>query len=719
VTSYVSETSVRSRLARTTISMEIDNALDCSSIHVITLQLPTDTRITSLKTIATDGCTTRGDVQELREARDTFIESASNGLPSAYVEAQDSSTHSLQVSMPPLGTTKVVLVVEQLLKQRLDEVKFEIPLAPNEKVDSVVFDLKVEDTVGEPVDFDVDLHVPGVYDLPDEKGNSTNRTDTDTDTDKSGPIHLNIPDARQYNIPQIIRGQYNPGKIPENGLLFTDGTCFEHFFHPSSLDPMPRNFVFLVETSSSMQHNSKMQKAKKALNTFIDTLKPDDTFIIQSFGNKGTERLWGSGPGTDEEKQEAKQFVDALKPSSYRTDLHAALLESLLRAKHQAEISDDNVATILVVISDGYASYGETNRTKIAEHVYDLNAEGIVKIFNLGFQGSADMQLLDAIALMNGGVSAPILQGKRDISEQITNFLDSEIGSVLMSDVNVKYSTGSSKETNVFGETQKVFPVMADGYEVVVRGLIREPDSNEALNAVTSASTMEGMKNWELSAMPNSNDVMKSSLCFQSYAHDRITQLLGLYDASGFLGNELLKKLVTLSDKCEDEDFAKCIRGEALALAIKANVVAKGLTAMVTLDDDQCMEPDEDAEICLDGTTPDGTKPQDDDDYYYYDSYDGDHVESGHAHADDAHTDEIAVPDSAYDGGFGGGYSDRDEDTSAASFEAKSDSSYRPASAPSYPRTDYYNSASAPQHSLVYSLVLFSTWFFMAVRKLW
>lgn len=678
VTSYAIETKVRSRLARTKITMEVANALDCSSIHVISLQLPLDTRITSVNTIADDGCTSTGDVQEIEEARENFIEAASNGLPVAYVEAQDSSTHSLQVAIPPLGTSNVELVVEQLLKQRLDEVTFEIPLAPNEKVDSVVFDLMVEDTSGQPVDFHVDLNVPGLHEPSGEYFDSSNKTSL------SEPIHLDVPDARQHNLPQVIRGKYNPGKLPENGLLYTDGRCFEHFFHPTSLTPMPRNFVFLIDESSSMQYSSKMESAKEALSTFIDSLKAEDTFTIQTFGNKGTEKLWGSGPGIEEEKKSAKQFVNSITPSSWDTNLHEAFLEGLLRAKHDAQVSDDNVATIMVVLSNGYASRGETDRTKIAEHIYELNEEGTVKIFSLGFQGSADMQLLDAIALMNGGVSAPLLQGQDGFAEQITNFLDSELGSVLMSDVNVQYSTDSSKETSVFGETQNTFPLLADGYEVVIRGLVAKSDEEKILSTVTSASTLQGIKSWELSAEPDGTGTVKSSLCFQSYAHDRITQLLRLYDASDFLGNDLTKRLVTLSKKdCNEEEFAKCIRAEALALATEANVVAKGLTAMVTVDDDKCMKLDEEAEVCIDGTTPDGRQPPRDENNYDY----------------------------AYD--------QADSDHSSYGLQAKSESGYPShdsAGGHSYSDRSYYSGASALHHRFLPLVVLLFGWFLAAAH---
>lgn len=518
------------------------------------------------------------------------MESASKGIPSAYVESQDSFTHSLQVSIPPLGITNVELVLEQLIVQRQGIINFEIPLMPNEPIDDIVFDLKVGDTNGEAVNFQVDLDVSSIS------------TDSDTNSSNTeGYIHLDVPDARQYELPKTIKGEYNATDLPINGLLKTDGKCFEHFFSPTSLEAMPRNFHFILDTSESMNYEPKLEDAKKALSLFIDTLTPQDTFTIQTFGNTGTEDLWGSGVAIFEEKEDAKEFLSTLKASSWNTDLHEALLLGLLRAKADAKESEDNVANILVLISDGYATRGETNRTKIAEHVYELNEDGMIKIFSLGFQGSADMQLLDAIALMNGGVSIPLLQGQVDFAQQITDFLQSEVGSILMSDVNTEY-------TGALGETQTLFPVLSSGYEVVVRGQF-----DDQLEAVTHAKTLDGKKSWtatSVSVASTVDDESKASLCFQSYAHDRITQLLRFYDAADFLGEEMIKKLVTLArDDCKKDTFVKCIRHEALALATEANIVAKGLTAMVTLDDDQCTKLDEEAEICLDGTTPDDTRP--------------------------------------------------------------------------------------------------------------
>ena len=179
--------------------------------------------------------------------------------------------------------------------------------------------------------------------------------------------------------------------------------------------------------------------------------------------------------------------------------------------------------------------------------MYELNREGTVKIFSMGFQGNADMELLDAIALMNGGVAAPILRGgTTDSAAQIVDFFSSWFGNILLSDVNVDLAAGS---TRVFGETQQSFSMLSSGYEIVVRGLLEVPDDLETvmqLRAITSAGTLAGTSEWEAIApieRGGSNDgLSKASLCFQSYAHARVTQLMRLYEASKFVDNNISRE---------------------------------------------------------------------------------------------------------------------------------------------------------------------------------
>jgi len=241
----------------------------------------------------------------------------------------------------------------------------------------------------------------------------------------------------------------------------------------------------------------------------------------------------------------------------------------------------------------------------------------------MGFQGDADLELLDGISLLNGGVSAPIVvAGGTGYREQIEDFFSSWLGKILLSDVTVDLAAGNAR---VFGETQQAFSLLSEGYEVVVRGLLELPETettnlklelpelettNLKLRAVTSAVTLSGFSKWEAVASISAfEDAPKTaSLCFQSYAHARITQLMRLYEASKFVNHDILWEFATLTDPegCDAEEKVECIKAEALALALEANLVAKGLTAMVTIENETCQAIDENAEVCLDGTSPNG-----------------------------------------------------------------------------------------------------------------
>jgi hypothetical protein len=89
------------------------------------------------------------------------------------------------------------------------------------------------------------------------------------------------------------------------------------------------NFFFVLDISDSMKSNSKLTDAKTALTGFMDTLRPEDTFTIQTFADLGTSELWGSAFAMDDEKALAKAFINNLSTYSHRTNLHEAFLEGL------------------------------------------------------------------------------------------------------------------------------------------------------------------------------------------------------------------------------------------------------------------------------------------------------------------------------------------------------------------------------------------------------
>jgi hypothetical protein len=61
------------------------------------------------------------------------------------------------------------------------------------------------------------------------------------------------------------------------------------------------------------------------------------------------------------------------------------------------------------------------------------------------------MELLDTIAIMNGGIPAPILQGYVDLMSQMESFFESGFATILLSDVKVAFK---GENATVFRETQ-------------------------------------------------------------------------------------------------------------------------------------------------------------------------------------------------------------------------------------------------------------------------
>jgi hypothetical protein len=157
----------------------------------------------------------------------------------------------------------------------------------------------------EGTDFHLNLYLPNI---------TANATDQ---------FHLELPNARRYDLPKVLSGYYQPAQLPENGSFFQDGKCFEHYFLPNDIVSMPKNIVFLIDVSGN--GNYRLEQSKKVLENLIDSLTPLDSLTIQAFARKGTQQLWERRWCTEEEKTEAKAFVDNLSRDCCGADFQKAL----------------------------------------------------------------------------------------------------------------------------------------------------------------------------------------------------------------------------------------------------------------------------------------------------------------------------------------------------------------------------------------------------------
>lgn len=600
IQSYRVNTTIASRFAQTTVNIDLVNERDCATILGLTLQLPLDARVTDLQILADNGCTWTGRVEALEEAIESFTDTASEGKPAALLSAWDSTNYAVQVSLPPLGNTTLVLVMEQLLRRQQHQVSFQIPLSPGVPVKEIIMDLLISEPESGVAEFDLDTPALGSMNI-DRQVNTAS-------------AHYQVQDISDGDVlPRLLRGHYDPGPLPENGLLRSDGSCFMHLFNPASLldtGPLSRNIVFVIDVSGSMD-GRKLADAKAAFNAMIESLSGDDYFTVHSFSDDGIEGSWGPQLASAQAKDSATEFVSLLQTIG-STNLHDAYIQGIERALSTLE--EGEYVSILMILTDGQATTGIQSSVDISRNVKSRNEGGRVKIFALAFGEGADLPLLLGISIQNGGLAVPIYEGYGDAVSQMEDFYNGEIGSVLLSDVNVELSSDSGFEA----ETQTSFPVLAAGSEIAVRGLLSESSesSQTSLRATTTGLSASGQNTWDSELELVQGDSGYDRECYQSFAHAKITEMWQYHDAAMSLGSEL-EGYITFSKtqkasnlRQNNLNLVERIEAESLSLALESGLVWPGLTAMVT-GEPSCpsgaYDYSQSEELCYDGDAYDPT----------------------------------------------------------------------------------------------------------------
>ena len=185
----------------------------------------------------------------------------------------------------------------------------------------------------------------------------------------------------------------------------TDGGFFMAFLTPStSTESMPRDLVFVVDTSGSMK-GEKMEQAREALRGVIAGLSPKDRFTVVEFD--------GNVKVLDEEAQtasssfvaDANQFVADLVADG------ATNLSDALRAGFDALPFTRDRPRYIVVLTDGQPTEGETDTEAILDLVRVRNEVG-ARLFAFGIGNDVNTVLLDRLALESSGDAIYVRPGE-------------------------------------------------------------------------------------------------------------------------------------------------------------------------------------------------------------------------------------------------------------------------------------------------------------------
>ncbi|HEY6120106.1 MAG TPA: VWA domain-containing protein, partial [Pyrinomonadaceae bacterium] len=223
-----------------------------------------------------------------------------------------------------------------------------------------------------------------------------------------------------------------------------------------------KDIVFVLDTSGSMAEEGKMEKARAALLYGIRTLRSQDRFNVISFA--GEEHVMETGLITADEagRKRGEAFVNTLRPVG-GTNINQALLT----AERQFESS--NRPKIVVFLTDGLPTVGETNVGRIVENIHNARVAG-VRLFTFGVGYDVNTTLLDKLAAENGGV-ADYVEPKEDLEIKVSSFF-ARVSAPVLTDLKLDMGGVETDLTYPRG-----IPDLFRGSQITLIGRYRNPIS--------------------------------------------------------------------------------------------------------------------------------------------------------------------------------------------------------------------------------------------------
>ncbi|XP_045153353.1 inter-alpha-trypsin inhibitor heavy chain H4 [Echinops telfairi] len=258
---------------------------------------------------------------------------------------------------------------------------------------------------------------------------------------------------------------YDVNRTLSGGSIQVENGYFVHYFAPEGLTAMAKNVVFVIDKSGSMS-GRKIQQTREALVKILDDLRPQDQFNLIVFSSEASPWRPLLVPASAENVDEAKRYAAGIQAHG-GTNINGAMMMAveLLDSSNQKEQLPAGSVSLIILLTDGDPTVGETNPSKIQENVREA-VGGQYSLFCLGFGFDVSYSFLEKLALDNGGLVRRIYQDS-DSALQLQDFYQ-EVANPLLTSVAFEYP-GSAVEM----VTRENFRLFFKGSEMVVAGKLR------------------------------------------------------------------------------------------------------------------------------------------------------------------------------------------------------------------------------------------------------
>jgi Ca-activated chloride channel homolog len=221
-----------------------------------------------------------------------------------------------------------------------------------------------------------------------------------------------------------------------------------------------KRVAFVVDTSGSME-GEKMEATKRALDQCLGKLGEDDLFSIVTFGGYAE-------PWKDKMVAASRANVDAARAYVRKLEpLGGTNIDEALQSAFATATGSEKAPLMIVFMTDGRPTVGETDVAKILARANAGRAEKKARIFVLGVGDDLNALLLDKMSTANGG-SALYLKGNSALEAEVASFYD-KISHPVLADLSL-----SIDGVHTFGNHPRTLGDLFAGQQLVVLGRYRD-----------------------------------------------------------------------------------------------------------------------------------------------------------------------------------------------------------------------------------------------------
>lgn len=165
---------------------------------------------------------------------------------------------------------------------------------------------------------------------------------------------------------------------------------------------------------------------------------------------------------------------------------------------------DPTYASLMIFLTDGYATEGEMDNSKILDTISSRNKDK-TPIFSLSFGDEADYGFLKKLSAQNNGFVRKIYE-ESDASLQLTGFYG-EVASTLLSNLTFRYLDDTVVGKSV---TNTIYPIFFEGSEIVISGKVSEVNVS-AMTLEICGTSSKGPLEWRTATGNNIFDLIQNA----------------------------------------------------------------------------------------------------------------------------------------------------------------------------------------------------------------